>query len=91
MGVSDGGDVVTKKIQCKVIDSTVLSLDDSELHLGWDFNSSIYCCSEQNQAGLTVIVRNLSIYFLKVIPKPQRNAVYGTENADDRAFGTGLN
>jgi hypothetical protein len=32
---------VTKKIKCKIIDSTPLSTDEN-LHLGWDFSSSIY-------------------------------------------------
>ncbi|MBN1795447.1 MAG: hypothetical protein JW804_02125 [Sedimentisphaerales bacterium] len=41
---------MTKKIQCKIIDSTPLSADEPVLHLGWDFNSSIYFQPEQNQA-----------------------------------------
>ncbi len=33
---------MTKKIKCKVLDSTPLSPDRPELHFGWGFDTSIY-------------------------------------------------
>ena len=33
---------MTKKITCRVIDSTPLSPDNPDLHLGWGLDSSIY-------------------------------------------------
>jgi hypothetical protein len=32
---------MTKKIQCRVIDSTALSTDE-QMHLGWSFDTRIY-------------------------------------------------
>jgi len=33
---------MTKKILCRVIDSTPLSCDNPDLHLGWCLNTKIY-------------------------------------------------
>jgi len=33
---------MTKKISCRVIDFVPLSCGESDLHLGWSFNTDIY-------------------------------------------------
>jgi hypothetical protein len=33
---------MTKRIPCRVIDSTALAQGDSDLHLGWCLNTKIY-------------------------------------------------
>jgi len=44
---------MTKKISCRIIDSTALSQDEPDLHLGWCLDTSIYSQSDQPQAKFT--------------------------------------
>ncbi|MFA5424105.1 MAG: hypothetical protein WC374_09645 [Phycisphaerae bacterium] len=44
---------MTKKISCRVIDTTALSDEQPDLQLGWGFDSAIYTQSDKSQNVFT--------------------------------------